>query len=120
MPQYMLLLHESAAAFKGLSPEQMQAIFRRYKAWGQSLRAQGRMVGGSKLRDGEGRVLRLNGSKPLVTDGPYSESKEVIGGYYTIEADDYEHAIETAKDYPHEDFGTHESSALEKVKMGKA
>ena len=115
MPQYMLLLHESPSAFKGLSPEQMQAIFGRYKAWGQSLRTQGRMVGGSKLRDGEGRVLRLNGSKPLVTDGPYSESKEVIGGYYTIEADDYEHAIETAKECPHVDFGTIEIRQIEKM-----
>ena len=71
------------------------------------------MVGGSKLRDGEGRVLRLNGSKPLVTDGPYSESKEVIGGYYTIEADDYEHAIETAKECPHVDFGPIEIREIE-------
>lgn len=60
-------------------------------------------------------MLRLNGSKPLVTDGPYSESKEVIGGYYTIEADDYEHAVETAKECPHVDFGTIEIRAIEKV-----
>ena len=58
MPQYMLLLHESPTAFDGLSPEQMQAIIGRYKAWGQSLRAQGRIVSSSKLRDGEGRVVR--------------------------------------------------------------
>lgn len=115
MPQYMLLLHGNPTAYAGLSPEQMQAIMGRYKAWGQNLRAQGRIVSSSKLRDGEGRVLRLNGSKPLVTDGPYSESKEVIGGYYTIEADDYEHAVETAKECPHVDFGTIEIRAIEKV-----
>src|SRR5947209_17951758 len=106
MPQFMFLLHDSGEPFKGLSAEQMQAIFARYKAWGDKLRAQGRVGPSSKLKDGEGRVLRLNGSKPVVIDGPYAEAKEVIGGYYTIEAEDYDHAVETAKDCPHIDFGT--------------
>jgi hypothetical protein len=113
VPQYMLLLHESPTGFGGLSPEQIQAIIGRYRSWGQNLRTQGRMVSGAKLRSGEGRLLRLNGSKPLVADGPYAESKEVIGGYYTIVADDYNHAVETAKECPHVDFGTIEIREVE-------
>lgn len=115
MPQYMLLLHQSPTAFTGLSPEQMQAILGRYKAWSQNLRAQGRIAGGAKLRNGEGRLLRQNGTKPMVSDGPYSESKEVIGGYFTIIADDYDHAVETAKECPHVDFGTVEIREVEIV-----
>jgi len=111
----MLLLHGNPNALSGLSPEQLQTMFGRHKSWGEKLRAQGRIAGGSKLKDGEGRVLRLNGSKPVVTDGPFTESKEVIGGYYLIEADDYEHAVETAKECPHVDIGPIEIRQVDKV-----
>ncbi len=115
MPQFILLLHESPNYADGLSPEQMQALFGRYRDWGKKLRDQGRIAASSKLKDGEGRVLRKNGAKPVVTDGPYAESKEVIGGYYVIEADDYDHAVETARECPHIDLGTIEIRQLDKV-----
>lgn len=115
MPQFMMLLRGRPDWAQGLSPEQMQAILGRHRAWGEKLRAQGRMVGGSKLKDGEGRMVRLNGSKPVITDGPFTESKEVIGGYYAIEADDYDHAVETAKDCPHLDYGTIEVRQIDRV-----
>jgi hypothetical protein len=40
-----------------------------------------------------------------VTDGPYSETKEVLGGYYIVSADSYERAIDLARDCPHFDYG---------------
>ena len=115
MPQFILLLHESPTYADGLSPEQMQALFGRYRDWGKKLREQGRIAASSKLKDGEGRVLRKNGSKAVVTDGPYAESKEVIGGYYVIEADNYDHAVETARECPHIDLGAIEIRQLDKV-----
>jgi hypothetical protein len=41
-----------------------------------------------------------------VTDGPFSESREVLGGYYTIEADNYDAAVKLTMDHPHVEFGT--------------
>lgn len=105
MPSYMLLLYDSPTAAPDLSPEEMQRIIEKYQAWSGSLESRGRYVGGNKLRDGEGRVLRGGDGKPRVLDGPYSETKEVVGGVITIRADDYDEAVRLASDCPHLGFG---------------
>ena len=50
-------------------------------------------------------MLRSKGGRPSVTDGPYSEMKEILGGYYTIEAADYDAAVKLALDHPHMEYG---------------
>ena len=114
MSQYILILHESPGFMKDLSPEQIQGIIQKYKAWSEKLKATGRWVGGEKL-DASGRVLRGAGPKTVVKDGPYAETKEIIGGYYLIEAESYDHAIEICKDHPHLGRGTVEVREIQKV-----
>jgi len=46
-------------------------------------------------------------------DGPYTETKEIVGGYFLIEADSYDHAIELSRDCPHFDFGSIEIRELQ-------
>src|SRR5271170_1508428 len=111
MPQYALLLRDEPATFANFSPEDMQRTIERYRAWRLSL--PDRMKGGAKLVDGGGRVLRQRGGKPHVTDGPYSESKEVMAGFFLLEADSYDHAVEISKTCPHMDFGTIEVREIE-------
>ena len=117
MPKYMLLLHERATLAsqmaETLSPEQIQAMIQRYKEWAGGLAAAGKLAGGDKLQDLTGRVLKRNGSGIQVTDGPYGESKEVIGGYFAINADNYEEAVELSKGCPHLDYGTVEIREVE-------
>jgi len=103
MPKFVLLLHDTGR-FDNLSPDQMQAVIQRYIAWRARVQ-QGRSVMGHKLHDGEGRVMRGAGSTLRVTDGPYAEAREVIGGLFVIEAATYEEVVELAKDCPHLDFG---------------
>jgi len=79
-------------------PEQMQKIIEKYRAWGDGLRAAGRLIESNKLRDGEGRVLRRGNGKPRVLDGPYSETKEVVGGYFAVRAADYDEAVTLCED----------------------
>ena len=105
MPNYMLLLHESSTNLDEISPEEMQAIISKYSAWRDGLAQSGRLVGGEKLRDDGGKVLRSGDGGVRVLDGPYSETKEVIGGYFAIQASDYAEAVEISKDCPHLDFG---------------
>lgn len=107
MPKYMLLLHDNPAAFANVSPEQMQKVVEKYIAWGKKLREAGVMNAGDKLTDEPGKVMRRTDSRVRVTDGPYSESKEVLGGYYMIEAPSYDKAVDYARDCPQlEDGGT--------------
>lgn len=113
MPQYMLLLHESSTASENISPGEMEAIIKRYTAWSASVAARGHLRGGNKLQDGTGRCLSNAGGKLSVTDGPYAESKEVLGGYFLIEAANYDEAVHVASDCPHLDFGAIEVREIE-------
>lgn len=115
MPQYILLLHEQAGSFTEVSPEQMQAIIERYKAWGEALAAKGHLVGGEKLADTTGRVLKRGAQGVTITDGPYTETKELIGGFWRIAAADYEEAARLSSDCPHLDNGWIEIREIEAV-----
>ena len=101
MAQYMLLLHETPAEFADLGQEEMQAVIAEYVAWGESLASQGKLLGNQKLKDEGGRHLVAKGKEILVTDGPFAEAKEVLGGYFAIEAKSYDEAVEIAKTCPH-------------------
>jgi hypothetical protein len=105
MPKYMLLLHDNPASFADVSPEQMQKVIEKYMAWGDRLRQAGQMHAGDKLTDEPGKVVRRRDGQVRVTDGPYSETKEVLGGYYIIEAASYDQAIERSRDCPHLEYG---------------
>jgi hypothetical protein len=96
MAQFVLLLREGE--FKGYSPEEMQKILERYLGWADQLRKEGRHRGGEELKE-TGRVLSVKNGK--VVDGPYTETKESIGGYFVIEAKDYDEAVEISKGCPH-------------------
>ena len=105
MAQYLLLLHDDLSAFANVSPEEMQAVVEKYIAWGNRLRERNIVQSGHKLTDEPGRVMRLQNGQVRVTDGPYSESKELLGGYYIVEAPSYDDAIGYARDCPHLEYG---------------
>ena len=101
MPQYMLLLYDDPSGWEKLSPEQMQKAIEKYMAWTKKPF----MVDSKRLAGDPGRVIRAQGGHPRATDGPYSETKEVLGGFYTIEAASYEEAVQRALDHPHLEYG---------------
>lgn len=106
MPKFMLLLHEDPSATGDASPEQIEQIIGEYVAWRQSIAAKGALVGGEKLADEGGRVLSINDGTMRVVDGPFSEAKEVMGGYFMIEAADYDEAVALTNDCPHLIYGS--------------
>src|SRR5690348_2872426 len=115
MNTYILLLHESATLGADISPEEMQAIVRRYKAWSEKLAQAGRMAGGNKLEDATGRVLRGEGGSLRINDGPYAETKDLVAGYFLIKAESWDDAVEWSKDCPHLAFGTVEIRKIDVV-----
>jgi hypothetical protein len=100
MAQFMLLLRGGGGdeAADTLTPEQMQAMVQPYIEWSAKLRRAGQLLAADELAGG-GRVVR-NVAGRLTIDGPYTETKENIGGYYTIEAEDEAAALEIAKECP--------------------
>ena len=105
MPKYMLLLHDDPSSFGTLSPADIQTVIEKYMAWGKRLRAAGIITESNKLTEAPGRVMRGQGSSARITDGPYSETKEVLGGYYIIVADSYDEAAKRAADCPQLEYG---------------
>ncbi len=105
MAKYILLLHENPAQFAGVTPAQMQAMIERYSAWREKVHAAGHMHQGIKLGDNGGWHMHRSETGVAVTDGPYAEAKDVIGGLYMIEADNEEQAQEIASGCPHVEQG---------------
>ena len=105
MAQFMLLLHENPNEFADLTQKQMEAVIAEYQAWGQRLAAEATLAASHKLTDEGGRHLEKRGSEILVTDGPFTEAKEVLGGYYIVNAASYDEAVEIAKAGPHLRYG---------------
>jgi len=102
MPQYMLLLYGDPTNWARLSPEEMQRLTEKYMAWSKKPFTRD----GKRLADEPGRVVRRpKGGQAQTTDGPYSETKEVLGGYYTIEAANYEEAVKLCLDHPQLEVG---------------
>jgi hypothetical protein len=101
MAQFMLLLHQVPNYNSDLPREKMLEMTKKYMAWADGLRQKGRMVGGEKLTASGGRQLRSSGGKLVASDGPYAEAKDVIGGYFVIEAKDLAEAEAIARECPH-------------------
>lgn len=101
MAKFMLLLYETPNEFRGMSPEEIQRVIEKYSAWSGKLAAAGKLLGGEKLKEEGGRHLSQQKGKLAVVDGPYSETKEVIGGYFIVEAKDYHEAVQLVSDCPH-------------------
>jgi len=99
MAQFMLLLYDDPSHWATLSPEEMQKAIEKYTAWRK------KAVDSNRLAGDPGKVIRSQNGKPRVTDGPYSETKEVLGGYYTIEAANYDEAVKLAMTHPHVEYG---------------
>ncbi|MBK7351073.1 MAG: transcription initiation protein [Gemmatimonadetes bacterium] len=104
MPSYLLLLHEDPATFAELSPADMQAIVARYADWTRRMAEAGKLTAGVKLRDGVGRRVGRDAAG-RVTDGPFTETKDVVGGYFAVVAPDLAGALAIARDCPHVDNG---------------
>jgi hypothetical protein len=115
--QFLLLLHDDPAPWREMSPAEMQAWIQKYMAWGDKARKEGFYKASQKLTGDAGRVMRSAGprGKPRISDGPFIETKEVLGGYYLIEARDYDEAVARSLDHPHLQHGTIELRQVDEV-----
>jgi hypothetical protein len=95
--QYALLIYERPGAYTGLTDEQRQAISAEYLA----IRQDTRVIGGAQLKPVDtATTVRIVEGESLITDGPFADTKEVFGGYYVLEADNVDAALEIARRIP--------------------
>jgi hypothetical protein len=94
MPKYMCIQRSQPGPQPQPSPAQMQEMFASFNAWKEKFKAEILDMGG-KLRSG-GKILTSAG----VTDGPFVEGKEIVGGFMILAAENYERALEVARESP--------------------
>ena len=94
----MLIFHGgSDIAPEMQAPEAMQAHMQKWFVWVEKLKAEGRYVSGEPLEP-SGKFV--SGKNQVVTDGPFAESKELVGGFFIVNAKDINDAVALTKDYP--------------------
>jgi hypothetical protein len=98
-----MLIFRSNDWYKGLSPEEMQQVADHWMAWFKGLMEDGRAVAGNPLEPGGRIVAEKNGR--VVTDGPFAESKETIGGYFLLKVNTLEEAVAIAQQCPGLPYG---------------
>jgi hypothetical protein len=114
--EYMLLIYNSEAEGKKLSDAQNQEIFQEYMTFTQDLSKSGKNKGGAPLEpSATATTVRMRNGKTVVTDGPFAETKEQLGGYYLVEAKDLDEAISIASRIPGAKFGSIEVRPIMKV-----
>ena len=99
--QYMLLIYAARGAWESYSEEEQKAMYEEYVALGRRLREQGKLVGSHELQSSStATTVQVKDGETAVTDGPFAETKEVLGGYYLIEAESPDEAIQWAAQIP--------------------
>jgi hypothetical protein len=99
--KFLLLIHGDATAEAAMTDDERRAIVDQHVAFSKGLAERGARVAGEALdAPATARTIRYDGDRMLVTDGPFLEAKEALGGFYIIEAGSMEEAIELARPVP--------------------
>lgn len=114
MEKFMFIFHGGIPT--NASPEEMQANMGKWIAWVEKLTKGGQYVSGEPLLPG-GKLVKGPKGKSI-TDGPYTEGKEVVGGYLIVNAKDYDEALSYTNDYPDYDYdGSIQIRQVMKIEM---
>jgi hypothetical protein len=115
--KYMLLIHDDEKGWAKLTEAERQKIYGEYGLFSAELKAAGQYLAGSQLQPTTTATsVRVRDGKRLVTDGPFAETREQLGGYYLVEAKNLDEVIGLAAKVPSAKFGTIEVRPV--VEMG--
>jgi hypothetical protein len=99
--KYLLLIYSNEATWDAKSPAELSAVFAEYGRLTADLRASGKYLGGEPLEaTSTASTVRVRDGKTLVTDGPFAETREQLGGFYLVEAENLDDALAMAARIP--------------------
>ena len=102
----MALIYGDASRWEEFSPDEREAVYARYRAFAGDAGKAGVMVGGGELASTrDATTVRVRNEETLVTDGPYAEVKEALGGYFLLECNSIDEAIDYAAKIPGAEHG---------------
>jgi len=116
--KYLGLAYFTPEKFAAMAPDEVKALVSQCPALDERMRATGKLLVSASLGDlAHWKTLRPGGGKTRVTDGPYTESKEVVGGLFIIEADSQEEALRIASMHPAASIGEAGGWAVELIPL---
>ena len=99
--RYLLLIHIDESGFATSTEDDMREMMDAYQQYGEAIGSEGIMRGGDALQPSStATVVRVREGETLLTDGPYAEAREQLGGYYEVECDTLDQAIDAARRIP--------------------
>jgi hypothetical protein len=105
--KYLCCVYLRPDAYQDLTADDMAKLNRASVAYNDELAKKGHYIAASALQSPQtAKTIRHHGGKPVVTDGPYAESKEVLGGFILLEVRDMQEAIRIAENIPVGKFGS--------------
>jgi len=111
--QYLLLIYDKESDWGKLSEVEQNGMMKEYRDFSQSIQQSGHYRAGSQLHPvSKATTVRIRDGKKLVTDGPFAETKEQLGGYYLIDAKDLDDAVAIAARVPSARYGSIEVRPL--------
>jgi hypothetical protein len=114
--QYLLCIYDNEAEIEGMAPEERKRFHDDYMTFTKSIVASGHFKAGDALQPVKtATTVRVRNGKQLVTDGPFAETREQLGGYYLIEAKDLDEARAIAARVPSARTGSIEVRPIMKM-----
>jgi hypothetical protein len=105
--KYLLTIYTDESSYASISPEQSSAMLEAYGAFGREAQEAGALLGGEGLQPtATATTVRVRDGEALFTDGPFAETREQLGGYYLIDAENLDEAIAIAARIPMAQRGT--------------
>lgn len=105
--QYMLLIYGEEGGWQDIPEDAQKAELAKWFAYSEEMKAAGVMIAGDALQATESATsVTAKGGEVLVTDGPFAETKEALGGYYLMNVESLDEAISWAKKCPGASYGT--------------
>jgi hypothetical protein len=99
--KFLLMIHAAEDTWDELSDEEQEAVRDRYRGFAEAARAQGGLLRAGELQPTtSATTVRVQDGQTLVTDGPYAETREALGGFFVVEAPSIDDAVELAKQLP--------------------
>ena len=105
--QYTLLIYDDPQTWAGMGEDETNSVMGEYFAYTEELRQSGAYVTGEALQGLEtAKSVRVRGGDDVVTDGPFAETREVLGGFYVVDVESEDEALRWAAKIPSARFGT--------------
>jgi hypothetical protein len=99
--KYLLSIYNDESSWDSASPDQIQEIMDAYSAFGREVEKRGAFLAGEGLQPtSAATTVRVRNDERLITDGPFAETKEQLGGFYLLDCKDLDEAIELAAKIP--------------------